>query len=240
MIKKIRNLMRRHINLLHPQWLILRDEDKKRREIAQLLIGTVLDIGCGHRQMEHFLRSNTTYIGLDYPTTHVKGYSGCPDIFGDGQCLPFRAESFDAVIALDVLEHLPSPERCVRESARVLRSGGQLILQTPFLYPLHDIPYDFQRWTMPGLEALVQHQGFEINERRTFGAPCETAAALNSISMAKAILNSISGRSPAIMLAPFFLVLIPITNLFGWLLAQLLPADDFMPLGYRLVCTKTS
>lgn len=223
---------------LHPQWLVLRHEDQSRLEIARPLQGRILDIGCGNRQMESFLGPDTAYIGLDYPTTHAKGYSGYPDLFGDGHCLPFRAESFDAVLALDVLEHLPSPDQCVREAARVLRGGGQLIVQTPFLYPLHDMPHDFQRWTLPGLEALAQRHGFEVTERRMFGAPCETAAALTAIALAKAGLDSLQNRSPAILLIPLLAAGVLLANLLGWLLARILPADDFMPLGYRLICTK--
>lgn len=225
---------------LHPQWLVLRGEAQNRRAIARSLRGRILDIGCGHRPMEALLGPDTAYVGLDYPATHAKGYTGRPDVFGDGQALPFRPASFDVVMALDVLEHLPFPEQCVREAARVLRNGGQLILQTPFLYPLHDRPHDFQRWTLPGLEALVQRQGFEVTERQVFGAPCETAAALTAIGLAKAVLDSVAHRSPALLLVPLLLAGIPVVNLLGWLLARLLPADDFMPLGYRLVCTKTA
>lgn len=217
---------------------MLRGEAQNRRAIAQSLQGRILDIGCGNRQMESLLGPDTAYIGLDYPTTHAKGYTGCPDLFGDGQCLPFRAGSFDVVMALDVLEHLPSPEKCIQEATRVLRSGGQLILQTPFLYPLHDRPHDFQRWTLAGLEALVQRQDFAVTERRVFGAPCETAAALTAISLAKAVLDSMAQRSPVILLAPLLIAGIPLVNLLGWLLARLLPTDDFMPLSYRLICTK--
>ncbi len=223
---------------LHPQWLVLRDEAQNRRAIARSLRGRILDIGCGNRPMVALLGSDTAYVGLDYPATHAKGYAGRPDVFGDGQALPFRTESFDVVMALDVLEHLPSPDRCVREATRVLRSGGQLILQTPFLYPLHDMPHDFQRWTLPGLEALVQRQGLAVTEQRVFGKPCETAAALTAISLAKGILDSVAHRSPMLLLIPLLVVGIPLVNLLGWLFARLLPADDFMPLGYRLVCTK--
>jgi SAM-dependent methyltransferase len=43
---------------------------------------------------------------------------------GDLTALPYRSESFDAVLVFDVLEHLIEPERAVREIARVLRPGG--------------------------------------------------------------------------------------------------------------------
>lgn len=223
---------------LHPQWLVLRGEDQNRRAIARRLKGKVLDIGCGNRQMESLLGPATAYVGLDYPTTHAKGYVGRPNLFGDGQCLPFRAESFDAVMALDVLEHLPSPDQCVREAARVLRSGGQLILKTPFLYPLHDMPHDFHRWTLSGLETLAQQYGFVVTERRVFGVPGETAAALAAIALAKMSLDSLQQRSPATLLVPLLIAGIPFINLFGWLLARIFPVDDFMPLGYQMICTK--
>ncbi len=224
--------------ILHPQWLVLRGEEQNRRDIARRMTGTILDIGCGNRLMEAFLGPGNIYIGLDYPATHAKGYTKYPDLFGDGQNLPFPSEIFNTVIALDVLEHLPLPNQCIQEAARVLQSGGQLILQTPFLYPLHDMPYDFQRWTLQGLETMVQREGFKVTERRILGAPCETAALLTAISLAKAVLNSVEQRSPAILLLPLLIVGIPLINLLGWLLARLLPADDFLPISYRLVCTK--
>lgn len=225
---------------LHPQWLVLRSEEQNRRNIVQRLEGQVLDIGCGNRAMLQWLKPNTAYIGLDYPPTHAKGYLGRPDLFGDGQCLPFRAASFDTVLVLDVLEHLPSPEQCVREAARVLRGSGQLILQTPFLYPLHDIPHDFQRWTLAGLEELTQRQGFSVLERRVLGAPCETAAALSAIALAQGSLDSLTHRSPAIVLMPLVMGGVLLVNLLGWLLARIFPANGFMPLGYQLICTKVA
>lgn len=224
--------------ILHPQWLIWRSGGKT-YDIAQYMAGMILDIGCGNRFLEKYLKpSDNTYIGLDYPPTHTKGYTGRPDLFGDGQQLPFRPESFNTVIALDVLEHLPSPNQCIQEAARVLQVGGRLILQTPFLYPLHDMPYDFQRWTLPGLETMVQREGFTVTKCQIFGTPCETSAALATISLAKAVLDSIEQRSPAILLIPLLIAGIPLINLLGWLLGRLLPTNNFLPLGYRLICTK--
>jgi len=223
---------------VHPQWLVLRNDIKNQQDIARRLKGHVLDIGCGERRITQFLDREVSYTGLDYPDTHAKGYRGRPEVFGDGQNLPFAEGVFDAVLALDVLEHLPEPDKCVHEACRVLRRGGQFILQTPFLYPLHDMPHDFQRWTMPGLETLVQRNGFEVTERHISGFPCETAAALTAIGLAKACLDSLQQRSPAVLLIPLLIVGVLFANLIGWLLARVLPADDFMPLGYRLVCTR--
>ena len=52
--------------------------------------------------------------------------------FGDVTALPFAQGGFDAVLSLDVLEHVPDYRAALREFARVLRPGGQLVLSVPF------------------------------------------------------------------------------------------------------------
>lgn len=91
---------------------------------------------------------------------------------------------------------------------------------------------------MPGLEALAQQCGFTVIERRVFGVPSETVAALAAIALAKMSLDSLQQRSPAALLIPLLIIGIPLANVLGWLLARIFPTDDFMPLGYRLICTK--
>jgi SAM-dependent methyltransferase len=49
----------------------------------------------------------------------------------DAQALPFADGSFDAVFSINVLEHVPDPERLAAEAARVLRPGGLMLALTP-------------------------------------------------------------------------------------------------------------
>ena len=86
--------------------------------------GRMLDVGCGDRWVERCLPSNTDYVGLDYPTTISKNYAGKADVFADGQCLPFASNSFDTVILMDVLEHLPAPDLAISEAWRILKPRG--------------------------------------------------------------------------------------------------------------------
>ena len=52
--------------------------------------------------------------------------------FEDMTCLTFASESFDGVITMDVIEHIPDYAMALREAYRVLRPGGQLVLSAPF------------------------------------------------------------------------------------------------------------
>src|SRR5215831_10665922 len=67
-------------------------------------------------------------------------------IIGDAQALGIRDASFDVVLCTEVLEHLPEPQRAIDEMYRVLAPGGQLLLTTRFLFPIHDAPHDYFRF----------------------------------------------------------------------------------------------
>lgn len=224
---------------LHPQWLILRWTENASRLIKQTVHGVVLDIGCGDRWVEHSLPPNSRYLGLDYLPTVSKGYTGQPDVFGDGQRLPFVPESVDSVVLMDVMEHLPMPEMAMKEVWRVLKPGGVMLMQTPFLYPLHDEPHDFQRWTLHGLTTLFESNHFEIHQITLHGHPLETSAALLAIALANSVLEAVKKKHFSILLTPLFVAAIPLVNLSGWALAKSFPASAIMPLSYRVVAHKS-
>jgi SAM-dependent methyltransferase len=85
-------------------------------------------------------------------------------IIGDAQSLGIRDASFEVVLCTEVLEHLPEPQRAIDEIFRVLVPGGQLLLTTRFLFPIHDAPHDYFRFTKYGLRYLLRR--FEIVELR--------------------------------------------------------------------------
>lgn len=223
---------------LHPQWLVLSDAASTSQVLAQTARGLVLDIGCSDRWLEPCLKHSTRYVGLDFPATVSKGYAGHPDVFGDGQRLPFASGSFDSVVLLDVLEHLPAPSDAMAEAHRVLKPGGVLVMQVPFLYPLHDQPHDFQRWTEHGLRTLFGSHHFNVDSMTCHGHPLETAASLLAIALANSLLDASRKMRPAVLLAPVLLAAIPLVNLVGWALAWMLPASSIMPMSYRVIARK--
>jgi SAM-dependent methyltransferase len=74
----------------------------------------------------------------------------------DAHDLPFRDEVFDGVIVQAVLEHVVDPHRCVAEIQRVLRPGGLVYSDTPFIQQVHGREFDFTRFTRLGHRRLFR------------------------------------------------------------------------------------
>ena len=72
------------------------------------------------------------------------------DVICDAHQLPFEDGVFDAVVIMNVLEHVHNPQRVVDEIARVLSSSGLVYAQTPFIQQVHGGEYDYQRFTQIG------------------------------------------------------------------------------------------
>lgn len=112
-----------------------------------------LDLGCKNSPYSALFPNRT---GMDIEN----GYG--VDIVGDAHSLPFEDNKFDIVLCTEVLEHLHTPEKAVSEMKRVLSPNGQLILTTRFIFPLHDAPNDYFRYTKYGLKYLFRD--WEITE----------------------------------------------------------------------------
>lgn len=72
----------------------------------------------------------------------------------DAQRLPFADGSFDAVVAQAVLYQVPAVDRAVAEIHRVLRSGGLVYAEDPFMQQVTGGAFDFHRWTPQGQRRL--------------------------------------------------------------------------------------
>lgn len=220
---------------LHPQWLI---RDPLAEADLQSLQGLTVDIGCAAGQIRELLPKGAQYIGLDYPDTAINWYQTCPDLFGDAQALPLADASVDNGLMLHVLEHLHRPQLALAEIARAIKPGGHLLVEVPFLYPLHDAPLDFHRWSRFGLQQDLQLAGFEIIHSRAIGNASATAALLFNLAIGRLSLDWLKRRSPWLLVAPLLWTLIPLLNLIGRALAPLYANEDFMPHRVRVLCRK--
>jgi ubiquinone/menaquinone biosynthesis C-methylase UbiE/uncharacterized protein YbaR (Trm112 family) len=74
----------------------------------------------------------------------------------DAHDIPFADDTFDGVIAQAVLEHVVDPYRCVEEIHRVLKHGGLVYAETPFMQQVHMGRFDFTRFTHSGHRRLFR------------------------------------------------------------------------------------
>lgn len=80
--------------------------------------------------------------------------SGTTDVIASALALPFRDRTADLVILQGLLEHVEDARQTIAECCRVLKPGGLLYAEMPFLQPYHESPIDVRRSTRPGLARL--------------------------------------------------------------------------------------
>ena len=107
----------------------------------------ILDVGSGGSSYHRFFPNRIT-VDIDPGRK--------PSIIADVHDLPFADNEFSIVLCTEVLEHTKDPRLAVGEMMRVLKKGGILILTTRFVYPLHDTPHDYWRFTKYGLQELFK------------------------------------------------------------------------------------
>lgn len=143
---------------LRPLWRALARELRTCR-------GRLLDIGCGMQPYRALLGPGVTeYVGIDR-----EGPLSRPTVEGDAESLPFPDASFDVVLSTQVLEHLKNPARALREAVRVLRPAGRLVLTVPGVWPTHEAPHDYWRFTRHGLLHLLESHGVCIERYEPLG-----------------------------------------------------------------------
>lgn len=118
----------------------------------------VLDVGAGECPHAR-LFAHTAYITIDRGIGDLTWDYSRIGLVGDAHRLPFRDASFDAVVNIQVLEHLNEPAAAIAEFARVLKPGGRLFLSTVMCWEIHQHPNDFFRFTKYGLEHLFRRAG---------------------------------------------------------------------------------
>ena len=122
--------------------------------------GRLLDAGAGKLPHRYLVKKfKVDYVSLDFKPTH-------PELtyVADVQAMPMADNSFDCEICFEVLEHVPNPEKALRELYRVLKPGGTLIFSVPHFLYLHNEPHDYYRYTKYGIAELAGRAGFRIIE----------------------------------------------------------------------------
>ena len=175
-----------------------------RAELVEALLarfgsgGTLLDVGCGRGRAWRGFR----VLGIDALPDAVSEARdrGIEAVQGDACSLPSGSATTDAVLLLDVLEHVGDDARAVAEAWRVLRAGGVLVVSVP-LYPRlwsrHDEEMGHLRRYRPGeASRLLETSGFKTVYRTSW----------NSLGLAGAVFRKAGfGIEKAVPLAQPFL-----------------------------------
>tara|TARA_Y100000588_G_scaffold177714_1_gene191712 strand:- start:6018 stop:7136 length:1119 start_codon:yes stop_codon:yes gene_type:complete len=109
--------------------------------------GWILDCGSGFRSFTHDRLIQVEIV--DYPNV---------DVLAVNQLLPFKDATFDAIFSLDVLEHVDNPFDSAAEIKRVLKPGGILYVDIPFLQAEHGYPHHYFNATRQGLLSLFNNE----------------------------------------------------------------------------------
>ncbi|WP_301703933.1 bifunctional 2-polyprenyl-6-hydroxyphenol methylase/3-demethylubiquinol 3-O-methyltransferase UbiG [uncultured Parabacteroides sp.] len=142
------------------------------------LKGRLLDFGCGSKPYKSLFSQAIEYIGVDVENEGHNHDNEDVDFYYDGITLPFEKETFDSILCSEVLEHVPNLDAILDELNRVLVSDGKLLVTVPFVWPEHELPFDFRRFTVNGLTQVMGNHGFKVQEVMTSGGFIEVITQL--------------------------------------------------------------
>ncbi len=139
--------------------------------ILDKLNGNVLDIGCYactlHKViLEKHGRNKIHGFDIELEKGASKKYY---KIGSAEKKLPYKANEFDTIIAGELIEHLKKPEIFVKESNRILKKGGVVVITTPNktslinrIFHNNETPIHFSLFTWDELKKLFVSNGFEV------------------------------------------------------------------------------
>lgn len=199
-------------------------------EISKIKIdGKILDLGGDRRSGYHEL------IGGDHIIEIVNLNEACvPDYkFNLEENFLLKEESYDAVICLNVLEHVFNFQNVINESFRILKPGGKFIGATPFLFNIHGSPDDYFRYTESALKKIFKDAGFrdiEIKELGygLFSVLYQLKFGLYRPDFVKSIAMNISIFLDKLIFHKFLKLIRPNHHL----------TQKFLPLGYFFIAKK--
>jgi len=128
-----------------------------------------------------------------------------PDYVFDGHYIPFKDNTFNLVLAAQVIEHTINPWLFSSELQRVTKLDGFLQIEAPQTFPYHAEPYDFFRFTYTGMRSLFPECNV-VNASITEGN-----ASMVAVTISNYIVNLSSQRS----IRSFYLLITRL--LLGWI-----------------------
>lgn len=135
--------------------------------------GVLLDLGCGNVPLYETYRDFVEeIICVDWEHSfHDNKYLDY--VYDVNRKIPLPDNHFDTILTTDVLEHIAAPQQFWHEVARLLKPGGKVIMAVPFLYGIHEAPYDYARYTEYQISLACTQNGLKIIYLEPYGGSVE-------------------------------------------------------------------
>lgn len=145
------------------------------KTLKQLNPGSkILDAGAGELKYKKFC-AHLNYASQDFGQYDGEGNTeglqtkkwdnSKLDIVSDITKIPVDNNSYDTIMCIEVLEHLPEPINAIKEFSRIIKPNGKLIITAPFCSMTHFAPYFFQTgFSKYWYEKILKDNGFSILE----------------------------------------------------------------------------
>lgn len=175
---------------------------------AKKAIKKAFPVGINNKKIIN-LGSGTTNLGENITNVDVHPYKNV-DVVADATNLPFESNSINMVISVSMLEHVPFPEKVIEEIKRILKPGGFIFIEMPFVFPFHGSPSDYTRFTIAGLKERFKE--FKIIKSGTRSGPI--AALVIQLMYILALLLSFGSKTLySFWLSLFMLIFSPLKAL---------------------------
>lgn len=140
--------------------------------IKENAFGLLLDLGCGNVPLYEMYKDYVAdNICVDWIDTFHKNQH-LDYVFNLNQGIPLDTK-FDSILMTDTLEHIANPDQLFFDISRLLKPSGKLILTVPFLYWIHEEPYDYYRFTKYKLKMLCEQNKLKVISIYPYGGSLE-------------------------------------------------------------------
>lgn len=199
--------------------------------IPEYASGRLIDLGCGKAPLFFKYKQHVASVTcVDWGNTVHK--NDHLDMECDlTQRLPFDDATFETIILSDVLEHIPEPALLWEEMSRILSPGGRILMNVPYFYPLHEIPYDYYRYSCYALRRFAENHGFEVLQLQATGGSPEILADI--VAKHLQFMPLVGGFAARLIQT---VTLLFIRTRVGQKLSSL--TSERFPLGYSMVAQK--
>jgi SAM-dependent methyltransferase len=186
----------------------------------------VLDAGAGKRPYQKYFR-HCHYESCDIDQGF---YAQQHDFVCTLEEIPREDQRYDVVVLSQVLEHVPHPEKSMKEVARVTKKSGRVLLTVPMNGPLHGEPWHFYQFTHHGISILAKSSGFKVSKVVRIGGlfwflgkrlryfPSDLIRRYDPFRAKKRGRSVLLAASVTVFLLPFWMVF---KVLFSWILSPI-------------------